>query len=323
MLIAARLTNSPAADVAIWFLIGAFAFVIASNIVAGAVTFFRISYRHKPFAFIDSDKIMGKDFKKRLEFAKPEIEKLKALPHGKETVAAYDGISLFGEFYPSGNSKKTVLCLHGYGTDGYTDFAPISSFYLNNGYNLLIPDLRAHGKSGGRLIGLGVLDRRDVMRWIEFLNVKFPTGEIIVHGVSVGAVAALTASGIPFPENVKAVIADSAYTTPWAVFSLVFRTIYKLPSFPALNMAELITKIFGKFDYRTISAPGGAARSKTPTLFIHGSADIFVPAVMGKISFDACAARKEMLIVDGAGHGGAYFKDREGVEKAIVNFIKG
>lgn len=44
-------------------------------------------------------------------------------------------------------------------------------------------------------------------------------------------------------------------------------------------------------------------KSSTPTLFIHGLSDGFIPASMARELFEACAApEKRLLIVAGAGH---------------------
>ena len=50
---------------------------------------------------------------------------------------------------------------------------------------------------------------------IEEQNEK---AEIILHGSSMGAATVLMASGDDLPENVKAIIADSGYTSVWDIY---------------------------------------------------------------------------------------------------------
>ncbi len=46
---------------------------------------------------------------------------------------------------------------HGYTSEGLNDYTSIAKFYLNQGFNLMVVDERAHGKSEGTYIGFGCL----------------------------------------------------------------------------------------------------------------------------------------------------------------------
>ena len=59
-----------------------------------------------------------------------------------------------------------------------------------------------------------------------------------------------------------------------------------------------------------------------PILFIHGADDSFVPVGMTLENYAACKAPKQLLIVPGADHGMSYFYDREGYEKAVLQFFR-
>ena len=63
-------------------------------------------------------------------------------------------------------------------------------------------------------------------------------------------------------------------------------------------------------------------KSKTPTLFIHGSADTFVPCRMCEKLYANCGAKKQKLIVEGAAHAESYYKDTSRYEEALEKFLK-
>lgn len=97
------------------------------------------------------------------------------------------GTPLHAVFYPSQCSEqgKVVLAIHGHKTDGKTNFSVFAKFFYQMGYALLIPDNRAHGNSGGKLIGFGWLDHKDCLLWMQYLRQRM--GEpckILLHGVS-------------------------------------------------------------------------------------------------------------------------------------------
>ena len=63
-------------------------------------------------------------------------------------------------------------------------------------------------------------------------------------------------------------------------------------------------------------------KSKTPTLFIHGSNDTFVPFEMLDKVYNACNAKKEKLIVDGAEHGMSVTASPELYWKTVDEFTQ-
>ena len=64
------------------------------------------------------------------------------------------------------------------------------------------------------------------------------------------------------------------------------------------------------------------AKSKVPVLFIHGSEDNFVHTEMVYELYEACTAPKDILVVEGAGHGEAYRMDPELYFDTVFGFLK-
>jgi hypothetical protein len=63
-------------------------------------------------------------------------------------------------------SSKVAIVVHGYSVT-HRDVNAQAEIFLKNGYNVLAPDLRAHGKSSGKTIGMGAYDKGDVVLWID------------------------------------------------------------------------------------------------------------------------------------------------------------
>src|SRR5881396_1988411 len=61
---------------------------------------------------------------------------------------APDGAMLKAWWFPSATPANCVLVLHGIG-DSRTGGAGFAPMLLAAGYSVLVPDLRAHGESGG------------------------------------------------------------------------------------------------------------------------------------------------------------------------------
>ena len=62
-------------------------------------------------------------------------------------------------------------------------------------------------------------------------------------------------------------------------------------------------------------------KARSPILFIHGDADTFVPCSMVYELWGACASPKELLVIEGASHAEAYYKDSRRYEHAVEGLI--
>lgn len=248
-----------------------------------------------------------------------------AREHEEVYQTSFDGLRLHAAWFPpkadTEGRKKVVLCFHGYTSQGLKDFLGLSKYYLERGFGMLHPDARAHGKSEGEYVGFGCLDRHDALQWINW--VIETCGEevsILLHGISMGGATVLMASGFELPPQVKGIISDCAFTSPKEVFTHVLHSMYHLPAFPIIPLADAANQKLAGYGMDECNAKHEVARAKVPILFIHGSEDTFIPCSMCQELYDSCASPKEMLIVEGAAHAESYFKDREGYEAALDRF---
>ena len=95
-----------------------------------------------------------------------------------------------------------------------------------------------------------------------------------------------------------------------------------VPVGPGYAVGKAGAKIFGRFDPDTVDCRKAVAQSKVPILFIHGSADDFVPCSMSRENYDACASEKELLVIPGATHAMSYYYDTPAYTKAVTDFLK-
>ncbi len=234
-----------------------------------------------------------------------------------------DGLRLIAHYLPASTpTLKTVVLAHGYTSQG-KDMGSFARFYRDDlGYNVLMPDARGHGQSGGDYIGFGWPERKDYLLWIQELLTKLGDDvQIVLHGISMGGATVMMVSGEPLPNQVKAIIEDCGYTSAWDELAYQLKRMYKLPVFPILPATSFVTRKKAGYSLSEASALKQLERNTRPMFFIHGEEDRFVPIEMVWELYQACRSEKEIYIVKGAGHGTAFGTDRVAYVQKVSAFL--
>ena len=248
---------------------------------------------------------------------------LKTVSSNRISVMSGDGYRLVAsEFLTGKDSHVWVLMLHGY-TGWKEEMYPFARWYYEEGYHVIVPDLRCQGESEGDFIGMGWTDHYDCMLWIDYILKQDQEAEIVLHGQSMGAATALMMTGEEkLPDNVIAVVSDCAYTDAYSMFGEKIKEWFGLPAFPLVDSACLVLKLRGGYELKAASAVNAVAKSRVPILFIHGKDDAMINVQMSKDLYAAAGGCKELLIVEDAGHAQAQDKQPELYYGTIRAFLQ-
>lgn len=240
----------------------------------------------------------------------------------KISVQTADGYTLIAaEFTAEQESEKWALLLHGY-TGWKEEMYQFAYWYHQQGFHVLVPDLRCQGESEGDFIGMGWTDHYDCELWISHILAQTPEAEIVLHGQSMGAATALIMAGSPeMSEHIAAVVADSAYTEAYEMFGDKITEWFHLPAAPFVDSACLMLRLRGGYNLRDASPLKAVAGSRVPTLFIHGDQDRMIDVGMSCELFEAASCEKELFVVEGAGHAQAQDKNPEEYYGRIGTFL--
>ena len=234
------------------------------------------------------------------------------------TLESFDGLTLHAKkFSPAEETNRWAILVHGYGRDG-TYAYDYAEEYLKRGWNVLVPDLRAAGKSEGKFITMGALESRDIALWMEKLP---PDAKIILHGVSMGAATVLMTAALE-PKNLCAVVEDCGYTSAYEMFAAQLKKIFGLPEYPVMPCADIVCKIHTGVKISDAAPLEVVDKIKVPILFIHGDADGLVPFEMMNRLFDKATAPKEKFVVEGAGHADAKRKNPAVYFDRVFKFLE-
>ena len=221
------------------------------------------------------------------------------------------------------NSKRWAVLLHGFG-GSMEDMYDVAMHYAKEGYNVLLPDLRANGESEGSMIGMGWLDRLDVINWIDVLLKDYPDAEIVIHGVDMGADTALMLAGEPVKSSVKAIVAEGAYDNAWDVVKEEYKVRHEdWPTFPILNMINPVLKVWGGYSLKEADAVKQVKKTDIPILYIQGDGDTYATADMTKALDQATASAHEVFTVTNAIHGNCRYADSNAYYNKTFEFVGG
>ena len=186
------------------------------------------------------------------------VDDMVATTAGKRSGEAY-AVNLNGYIYyanPDANgnptSNKWVILVHGFMMNGQAMADAIGDMYIEQGFNILAPDLRGFGDSGGNegKGGMGYLDSLDIWDWLTYLNEHYTCDEIFVHGVSLGGATTIFLSGLEVDgktlkdQNVIGLVEDCGYTSMTGIVEDLLGT---------LGNNELVAKILGIFNVTDLS----------------------------------------------------------------------
>ena len=197
-------------------------------------------------------------------------------------IAAADGTILKGwSFHPKNNNAKAVILLHGL-SDNRLGMVGYAEIFLDRGFNVLMPDARAHGVTGGQLATYGLLEADDIRRWFNWMQQNEHPTCTYGFGESMGAAQLLqsleaepyfcaVAAESPF-SSFREIAYDRVgqffHTGPW-----LGRTLLR----PVVDVAFSYAKLKYKMDFEQISPEAKVATTKVPVLLIHGQIDSNIP----------------------------------------------
>ncbi len=236
------------------------------------------------------------------------------------TFISTDGLHLAGWYIPSHNGATIILC-HGLGANRL-DMLPQAVLLAEHGYGSLLFDFRAHGESEGEMVTYGYAETDDVLAAVDYLLARpdVDPQRIGILGGSLGAATAIRAAARS--THLKAVVAESAFTSLEDEVASSFKVFSGLPAFP---FAPLTVAFAQRQTGLRISEvrPIDDIPSIAPwhVFIIHGTDDDMIPAEQGLRLYEAAGEPKELWMVDMMGHGSALGIFPDEYEGRVISFF--
>ncbi len=253
----------------------------------------------------------------------PPREPLKTTPkaHGfdYEDVAfvAEDGIKLSAWYIPATKpTTQTLVLVHGFQTNRALWFNQGQVQMLAGRYNLVMPDLRNHGQSGGSLTTYAYYEHLDVRAAVKYAKARGATS-IGLAGQSLGAASVIRAAA--FEPDVKAVFEDAGYANMIFAWQGGISSVgVPLPAMIAASALAIANAQLG-IDLRDAEPIAMIDRmAPIPLMLVHGQDDPFIFVDHVRSLHTAYKGPKELWICPRALHGDSATTDAAGYRERFV-----
>src|SRR6266700_5932041 len=230
-----------------------------------------------------------------------------------------DGVNFGAWYFRQPGSPQTVIVSGGHKGQRQGSLG-ISAGLWRKGFNVILYSYRGWPGSDRAPITFGIKEVLELEAVIAFARKRIPRARIGLLGYSMGAVVSLLgAAGEP---GVEALVLDSPFSDLRTLLIENVRTRARLPGTPFVWLAGLMLRARSGSklaDCSPISVL--SSLEPRPLFFIHGGADRITNVNHSRRLYDAYRGPREIWIVQGAPHAGAYFADRPLYVERVAGFF--
>ena len=239
-------------------------------------------------------------------------------------VSAQDGVILRGwKVHAKSPNGDWVMLFHGQ-SDNRVGMISYADFLLRAGYSVVMMDARAHGASGGAMATYGWKERWDTKSIVAALYATEKPRRLFALGESMGGAIALQSAAAE--PRISAVVAEASFSnlrevtydyaglqsSPW-----LGKTLFRPATIVALRAAEKE----GGFRADDVSPEQAVSERAFPVLLICGTLDHRIPCRHARRIFASAIGPRQIWIVPGAGHTGAYGAEPAEFKRRVLAFF--
>jgi dipeptidyl aminopeptidase/acylaminoacyl peptidase len=277
--------------------------LIALYLVLGYVVYYRAFVPMRPY-YLDDFSFTPYEFQADYE----EVELVTA-----------DGVDFGAWYFRQPGAPQTVIVSGGH--KGQRQGAlGIAIALWRKGFNVIVYSYRGMSGSDRAPITFGMKEVLELQAVIAFARKRIPNARIGLLGYSMGAVVSLLgAAGEP---GVEVLVLDSPFADLRSLLVENVRRRVGLPGGPFVWLAGWMLRArcgSRLADCSPISVL--SSLEPRPLFYIHGGADEITSVNHSRRLYDAYRGPREIWIVQGAPHTGAYFADRPLYVERVAGFF--
>ena len=243
---------------------------------------------------------------------------------------SFDGLEIPAFLYLpkdiEGKKVPVIVNIHGGPEEQYTpSLAPLTQYFLYQGYAVIAPNVRGSSGYGKKYLSLDDIEKRlDSVKDLAFLHAYIKTNpyvdesKVALMGGSYGGF--MTLAGLAFYPELWAGGVDIVGIANFVTFlekTAPYRRVIREAEYGSLEKdRELL---------HSISPSNHVDKIKAPLMLIHGANDPRVPLSEAKQmveKLEALGRKTELLVYEDEGHGLSKLKNRLDAYPKVAEFLK-
>jgi fermentation-respiration switch protein FrsA (DUF1100 family) len=224
-----------------------------------------------------------------------------------------------GWYLPHPQATTTIIVCPGY-RGKRADVLGISAHLWRAGHNILMFEYYGHGTIVGKPVTLGYREINDFLGAVAYAKQRAPHVRLGALGYSMGASIALMSCART--TDIEAVVADSAFATHKSAVEYGVTRILHMPFVLFDWITDLVLWWRAGYRFNQVEPLRDIHRiAPRPVLIIHSLKDSVVNPRDATLLYKAAGSPKELWLVPGVEHCGAYFADRAAYTNKVIEFF--
>jgi len=217
--------------------------------------------------------------------------------------------------------KGTIILVHG--IRAYKEhFLLLASFLAKQGYNSVLIDLRAHGKSDGKYCTFGYYEKNDLKILVDSVfSFKNVSRRIGIWGQSLGGAIAIQA--LENDKRLQFGIIESTFSEFKTTVKDYFNYHVEINISFLVNYLISRAEFIGDFDVDKIKPSGSVKNISQPVLMVHGKMDKRINISYARENYkNLKSSNKKFIEYPNANHLNVWKQEGDLYFKKVLRFIE-